>query len=31
VLANDEALEGFNEANLGDELRQKIREAIGND
>lgn len=28
VLKNDEYLEGFNEANLGHELRERIREAI---
>ncbi len=29
VLKNDEYLEGFNEANLGHELRERIRDAIG--
>jgi hypothetical protein len=29
VLKNDEYLEGFNEATLGHELRERIRDAIG--
>lgn len=31
VLKNDEYLEGFNEANLGHELRERIREAIADE
>lgn len=29
ILKNDEYLEGFNEANLGNELRERARDAIG--